>query len=115
MKKIISFILIGCILFSLNSATLKYAPYDGFSGIPIGSKYYKGGNSWSYDYNFLTLQAKEAKMQRIFITVQSKKCLHSFDPSKEVIKSLRKRGQQMLNKQGRYICHIVITLLASGL
>ena len=51
MKKIISFILIGCILFSLNSATFKYAPYDGFSGIPIGSKYYKGGNSWSYDYD----------------------------------------------------------------
>ena len=51
MKRIISFILIGCILFSLNSATFKYAPYDGFSGIPIGSKYYKGGNSWSYDYD----------------------------------------------------------------
>ena len=51
MKKIISFILIGCILFSLNSATFKYAPYDGFSGIPIGSRYYKGGSHWDYDYD----------------------------------------------------------------
>ena len=49
MKKIISFILIGCILLSLNSATFKYAPYDGFSGIPIGSRYYKGGSKWDYD------------------------------------------------------------------
>ena len=49
MKRIISFILIGCILFSLNSATFKYAPYDGFSGIPIGSRYYKGGSKWDYD------------------------------------------------------------------
>ena len=49
MKKIISFILIGSILLSLNSATFKYAPYDGFSGIPIGSRYYKGGSKWDYD------------------------------------------------------------------
>ena len=49
MKKIISFILIGCILLSLNSATFKYAPYDGFSRIPIGSRYYKGGSKWDYD------------------------------------------------------------------
>ena len=49
MKRIISLLLLICILVSLNSADFKYAPYDGFSGIPIGSRYYKGGSKWDYD------------------------------------------------------------------
>lgn len=49
MKRIISLLLLVCILISLNSADFKYAPYDGFSGIPIGSPYYKGGEKWASD------------------------------------------------------------------
>lgn len=51
MKKIFVFALIIFVLNTLGSAAFKSAPYDGFSGIPIGSKYYKGGEKWSRDYN----------------------------------------------------------------
>lgn len=52
MKKIFVFALIIFVLNTLGSvASFKGAPYNGFSGIPIGSKYYKGGERWSWDYN----------------------------------------------------------------
>ena len=52
MKKIFVFALIIFVLNTLGSvASFKGAPYNGFSGIPIGSKYYKGGERWSKDYN----------------------------------------------------------------
>lgn len=51
MKKIFVFAIVLFVLNTLGSAAFKSAPYDGFSGIPIGSKYYKGGERWSWDYN----------------------------------------------------------------
>lgn len=52
MKKIFVFALIIFVLNTLGSvASFKGAPYNGFSGIPIGSEYYKGGERWSRDYD----------------------------------------------------------------
>ena len=51
MKKIFVFAIVLFVLNTLGSAAFKSAPYNGFSGIPIGSKYYKGGKNWSRDYN----------------------------------------------------------------
>ena len=51
MKKFFVFAIVLFVLNTLGSAAFKSAPYNGFSGIPIGSKYYKGGKNWSRDYN----------------------------------------------------------------
>ena len=51
MKKIFVFAIVLFVLNTLGSAAFKSAPYNGFSGIPIGSEYYKGGERWSRDYN----------------------------------------------------------------
>ena len=56
MKKISIFLLmlLFAMLLSAEDVTLpsfKYAPYTGFSGIPIGNTHYKGGTGWSWPYN----------------------------------------------------------------
>lgn len=117
-KSIITFLLIlSSILLSVSGVSIKYAPFKGFSGVPLGNVYYQGGSNFGFSWGGTGETNKDTYADQEMIAIVSVEDItkEQFDNEDMVITVTCPNGMNMVSmSQPTFMRPIEIILYPSA-